>query len=112
MLVGFLLPLLRRLSPRAQVLAGAAVMLPGLALIATWAGLGASPGVVLLIRFGILLVLVGAVLCVRAVMVARRKQGGHQRIEKVDLDAVDDRRNRTGVGTPKVSPSESERHRR
>lgn len=73
MFVGFLLPLLRRLSLRTQALVGAAVMLSGLALTATWAELGASHGAVLLIRFGILLVLVGAGLCLRAVMVTRRK---------------------------------------
>jgi dipeptide/tripeptide permease len=78
MFVGFLLPLLRRLSSRGQALVGAAVMLFGVALAATWAGLGAGHGAPLLIRFGILFVVIGAALCVRTVMVARRQQGGHQ----------------------------------
>lgn len=105
MVIGFLLPLLRRLSSRAQALVGAAVMLLGLALTAAWAGLGAGHGSALLIRFGILLVLVGAVLCVRALRLTRRKHGGHQWIEKDDLAAVGDRSDRTGAAGPSVSPS-------
>lgn len=90
MLVGFLLPLLRRLSSRAQALVGAAAIAVGLALTAAWAGLGAGHGAVLPIRSGFLLALVGAILCVRAGAVTRRKKGARQEIEKDDLAAVDD----------------------
>jgi hypothetical protein len=62
MLLGLLIPLLRRLSARIQMLIGAAIMLAGLALVLTLALRGHTPaGSVLLIRVGLLLTLVGLV---------------------------------------------------
>jgi hypothetical protein len=99
-LVGFLLPLLRRLSSRAQALISVAVIAMGLALTGVWAGLGASHETVLLVRFGMLLALVGAILCVRTGVVIRRKQGARQRIENDDLAAVDDHPDMTRAAEP------------
>lgn len=113
MLVGLLLPLLRRLSSRAQALVGAAVMAVGLALTAAWAGLGAGHGAVLLIRFGILSALVGAIVCVRAGVVTRRQQGAHRRIEKDDLSVAHDHLDTSRAATLTAPPiSSGERHRR
>jgi hypothetical protein len=111
MLVGFFLPVLRRLSSRAQALVGAAVIALGLALTAAWAGLGADHATVLLIRSGILLALVGAMLCVRAGVVTRRRQGARQGTEKDDLAAVDDHRDTTGPASSVPPFSSSERQR-
>ena len=72
MLVGILLPVLRRLSGRVQALTALVLVGAGLALSAAWIELGAGHNYVLLIRCGALLMLVGAVIAVRASMGKRR----------------------------------------
>jgi hypothetical protein len=62
-LIGFLLPLLRRISGRMRMLIGAAVMVLGLALVLVLALQGHPPGAsVLLIRVGLLLAVAGPVM--------------------------------------------------
>jgi hypothetical protein len=60
MLLGLLMPLLRRFGARTRMLIGAAVMVAGLALVLTLVLRGHAPGgSVLLIRIGLLLTLGG-----------------------------------------------------
>jgi hypothetical protein len=62
MLLGLLMPLLRRFGARTRMLIGAAVMVAGLALVLTLVLRGHAPGgSVLLIRIGLLLALAGVV---------------------------------------------------
>jgi hypothetical protein len=74
MLIGFLLPLLRRLSPRVRILAGIAVMAAGLALALSLLLRGHAPGSALLIRIGLLVTLAGLAQFVSGVRGARRRE--------------------------------------
>jgi hypothetical protein len=73
MLIGPLLPLLRRLSGRARMLIGAAAMAVGLALVLVLGLRGHPPGEsVLLIRVGLLLAVAGPVMFATGVRGDRR----------------------------------------
>lgn len=62
MLIGFLLPLLRRLSARMRLLTGLGVTAAGLALALSLLLRGHASGSVLLIRVGLLLTIAGLAL--------------------------------------------------
>jgi hypothetical protein len=80
MLIGFLLPLLRRFSARVRVLTGVAVMVAGLALVLSLALRGHAPGAsVLFIRVGFLLTLAGL-----AQTVSGARAGGRGRLSSGD----------------------------
>jgi hypothetical protein len=74
MLIGFLLPLLRRLSVRTRMLTGLAVMAAGLALALGLLLRGHAAGSVLLIRVGLVLTLAGLVMFVSGVRGARPRE--------------------------------------
>ena len=78
MLIGFLLPLLRRFSIRVRVLIGVAAMVAGLALALSLALRGHAPGGnVVFIRIGILLTLAGLAMTVSAARARRRGRQLH-----------------------------------
>lgn len=72
MLIGFLLPLLRRLSARMRMLTGIGVMAAGLALALSLLLHAHASGNVLLIRIGLLLTIAGLALFASGVRGARR----------------------------------------
>jgi peptidoglycan/LPS O-acetylase OafA/YrhL len=77
MLFGLLLPLLRRVGARAQVLIGVVVMAAGLALVLVFALQGHAPGrSLLLVRLGILLAVAGPATLVSGVRRGRQIGGG------------------------------------
>ena len=67
MLIGFLLPLLRRFRARTGLLIAIAIMAAGLALALTGLLRGHVPGHVTLIRWGLLLTVAGVALLVSVV---------------------------------------------
>lgn len=80
MLIGFLLPLLRRFSARGRVLISAAVMVAGLALATAMVMQGhAHRDNVLLVRWGLLLAIIGLGLLVSSVRAFRREQASGRR---------------------------------
>lgn len=87
MLIGSLLPLLRRLSARTRMLTGIGVMAVGLALALSLLLQGHTSGNVLLIRIGVLLTLAGLALLGSGVRGAHRGEF-HPR----DADQQDDQR--------------------
>lgn len=95
MLIGFLLPLVRRLSARARTLIAAAIMAAGLALALLLARHGhAHRQNALPIRFGLLLALAGLGLLLSGVRASqrdrqRRDSGTQQR--KLDTEQADRR---------------------
>lgn len=74
MLIGFLLPLLRRLSTRMRILTGTGVMAAGLVLALGLLLHGHPSGSVLLIRIGVLLTLAGLALIGSGVRGGRRSE--------------------------------------
>jgi len=94
MLIGFLLPLLRRFSARRRMLIAAAIMAAGLALAATLALQGyAHRENALPIRFGLLVTIAGLGLFVSAVRAIRResrRQGNDAERRGRDAERADD----------------------
>jgi hypothetical protein len=87
MLIGFLLPLMRRLSARMRMLTGVGVMVAGLALALSLLLRGHASGDVLLIRIGLLVTLAGLALLASGVRGVRRDEFHHS-----DADHQDDQR--------------------
>jgi hypothetical protein len=95
MLIGFLLPLLRRFSARTRMLIAAAVMAAGVALAMVLALQGhAHRETALPIRFGLLLTLAGLGLLVSGVRASRRdrqRQGSDTEQRGGGAEQADDR---------------------
>jgi hypothetical protein len=87
MLIGYLLPLLRRLSARTRMLTGVGVMVAGLALALSLLLRGHTSGDVLVIRIGLLFTLAGMALLASGVRGARRDE-----FHNSDADHQDDQR--------------------
>lgn len=82
MLIGFLLPLLRRFGARTRMLIALAVTAAGLALALTVLLRGHVSGEAPLVRWGLVLTVIGLVLLVAAVRGLRRDRRSPDRLQR------------------------------